>query len=85
MQVLARRGDVTRRPAGALVLGLLEGTTTLTGAAAAVDRAARGAIRALLRQGDFTGRFLETVVLYPRGVRAKRLILVGLGRRETLV
>jgi leucyl aminopeptidase len=84
MQVLPRRGDVTRRPVGALALGILEGTTTLTGAAAAVDRAARGAIRALLRQGDFTGRLLETVVLYPKGVRAKRVILVGLGPRASL-
>ncbi|MGH7731129.1 MAG: M17 family peptidase N-terminal domain-containing protein, partial [Candidatus Eiseniibacteriota bacterium] len=84
MEVLPRRGDVTKRPAGALALGILEGTAALTGAAAAVDRATRGAIRALMRQRDFTGRFLETAVLYPRGVRAKRLILVGLGRREAL-
>ena len=84
MDVLLRRGDLATRPAGALALGILEGTTTLTGAAAAVDRATRGAIRALLRERDFTGRFLETAILYPKGVRAKRVILVGLGLRAAL-
>jgi leucyl aminopeptidase len=84
MDVTVRRGEATKRPAGALALGILEGTVTPTGAAAAVDRATRGAIRAILRQRDFAGRFLETAVLYPRGVSAKRVILVGLGRREAL-
>ena len=84
MDVQLRRGDVTTRPAGALALGILEGTTTLTGAAAAVDRASRGAIRSLLARRDFTGRFLEIAVIYPRGVRAQRVILVGLGRRAAL-
>lgn len=84
MEVLLKRGDVTARPAGALALGMLEGTRTLTGAAAAVDRATRGALAALLGRRDFGGRFLETAVLYPRGVRAQRVILVGLGRRAAL-
>ena len=84
MDVLLRRGDVATRPAGALALGILEGTTTLTGAAAAVDRATRGAIRSLLARRDFAGRFLEIAVLYPRGLRARRVILVGLGQRGEL-
>jgi len=46
MDVQLRHGDVAARPGGALALGILEGTTTLTGAAAAVDRATRGGIRA---------------------------------------
>src|SRR5262245_54662468 len=73
------RGNVTTRPAGALALGILQGTKKPSGAAGAVDRASRGAISALLASGDFAGRFLDTAVLYPKGLRAKRLILVGLG------
>ena len=84
MDVTLRRGDVITRPAGALALGILEGAPALSGAAASVDRASRGAIRTLLKRRDFTGRFLETAVLYPAGLRAGRLILVGLGRREAL-
>ncbi|HKQ57906.1 MAG TPA: M17 family peptidase N-terminal domain-containing protein, partial [Candidatus Eisenbacteria bacterium] len=79
MEVVLKRGDVVTRPAGALALGILERERTLSGAAAAVDRATRGAITTVLRARDFTGRFLEIVVLYPSGLRAKRLILVGLG------
>ena len=84
MDVMLKRGDPTTRSAGALALGILQGTTALSGAAAAVDRATRGAIRSLLRERDFTGRFLETAILYPRGVRSKRVILVGLGPRAAL-
>lgn len=84
MELKLRRGDVTTRQAGALALGILEGGGELTGAAAAVDKACQGAIRRLLKQRDFTGRFLETAVLYPAGVRARRVILVGLGRPEAL-
>ena len=84
MDVTLRRGDVAARPAGALALGILESGGALTGAAAAVDRRSHGAISAILRQRDFRGLFLETAVLYPRGLRAKRLILVGLGPRAAL-
>ena len=84
MEVRVRRGDLIRRPGGALALGILEGSGALTGAAAAVDRAGRGALRAVMASGDFTGRFLETAVLYPQGLRAKRVILVGLGPRSAL-
>ena len=84
MELKLRRGDVTTLPAGALALGILEGGGVLTGAAAAVDKACQGAIRMLLKHRDFTGRFLETAVLYPAGVRAKRVILVGLGTPQAL-
>src|SRR5213594_1695490 len=84
VDVRLRRGAVASRAAGALALGILEDGGPLGGAAAAADRATRGAIRSLLRQGDFRGRFLETVVLYPRGLKTKRLILVGLGPRAAL-
>jgi leucyl aminopeptidase len=84
MNVVFRRGDVTTRTAGALVLGILEGTRTPTGAAAAVDRRTRGAVRRLLASGDFRGRHLEIAVLHPAGLRAKRLLLVGLGPKAAL-
>ncbi len=84
MEMMVRRGDVVARAAGALALGLLEDGGALTGAAAAVDRASHGAISAVLKPRDFRGRFLETIVLYPGGLRAKRVILVGLGPRASL-
>src|SRR3989442_8742651 len=84
MEVVLHRGDVGARPAGALALGILEDERPLEGAAAPADRGSRGAIKALLERGDFRGRFLEVITLYPPGLRAARLILVGLGRRAEL-
>jgi len=81
MDVVVRRGDVTTRQAGALAIGVFEGARRPEGAAGTVDRATRGAISARLAARDFHGRFLETAVLYPAGLRARRLILVGLGKR----
>lgn len=50
--------------------------------AAAVDRAVRGRVKALLSRGDFSGRSGETLLL-PEfgGLRSQRLLLVGLGPR----
>ena len=79
MEIVFRSGNLAERPAGALVVGILEGARRPAGAAAAVDRAARGAISDLLARRDFTGRHAEVAVLYPRGLRAKRLLVVGLG------
>jgi leucyl aminopeptidase len=84
MDVLYRRGNIAQRPVGATVVGVYEGERTLGAAAAALDRASRGAITALRKSGDFTGRHAETAVLYPSGLRTKRVILVGLGRAKAL-
>jgi leucyl aminopeptidase len=79
VEVVARRGDIAGQAAGAVVLGVLEGTRSPSGALARVDEAARGIVRNVLKQGDFAGRLGETAVLYPPGLRARRLVLVGLG------
>src|SRR5437870_2939220 len=65
MDVVVRRGDIAQRPAGAVAIGVFQGERALSGAAAAVDRASRGALTALVRSRDFSGRFLETAVIYP--------------------
>lgn len=84
MNVALKRGDITTRAAGIVALGVLEGTRTLAGAAKAVDRVAGGAISAALASKDFRGRHLENIVLYPSKGRAKRILLVGLGRARDL-
>ena len=84
MDIVMRRGDLARRPAGALVVGILKGERKPSGTAAGVDRATRGAISALLARRDFTGAHAEVVVLYPTGLKAKRVLVVGLGPRAAL-
>jgi len=79
MDVRVRRGDITGRAAGALILGVVEGTRRPSGALARVDAATRGAVSAFLKSGDFSGALASTAVLYPRGPKVKRLILAGLG------
>src|SRR5260370_24378534 len=55
----------------------------LSGAADALDKAAHGQIRELLRSGDMDGRIGTTRLLYRvRGVAAERVLLVGLGREK---
>jgi leucyl aminopeptidase len=84
MQSTFRRGSLANRPVGALVSGIVQGERRLTGAAAELDRATRGALRALLATGDFDGRPLQVAVIHPRGIKAKRVIVVGLGRAAEL-
>ena len=63
----------------ALVLGVFEkGTQPLL--TTATDKATRGLISRLQKQGDFTGKAGSTLVVrHPEGLKAERLVLVGLG------
>ncbi len=52
---------------------------------AAVDKAIGGGLAAILRSGDFRGSSGQHALVYSDGgVPAKRLLLVGLGKAETL-
>jgi leucyl aminopeptidase len=82
MEIVFRSGSPARRAAGAVVVGVVEGERRLAGAAAAVDRASRGAVSALLARGDFEGGLAEVAVLYPRGPKGARVLAVGLGPRS---
>src|SRR6058998_343717 len=55
----------------------------LSDAADALDKAAHGQIRELLRSGDMDGKMGSTRLLYRvPGVAAERVLLVGLGREK---
>ncbi len=86
MRVTLKAGDVARTPADLLVLNLFEGTKTPGGATGAVDRATRGLISAYVKGGDFRGKPGETLLFRPvRGVKAKRILVVGLGKKADFV
>ena len=84
MDIVFRCGNLVERPAGALLVGVLKGERKPAGTAAAVDRAAHGALAALLARGDFSGTHAEVAVLYPAGLKPKRVLVVGLGPRAEL-
>lgn len=55
----------------------------LEGPAAELDRAIGGKIKPLADSGELTGKFLEMVLIhYPQGLAAKKLLLVGAGKRD---
>ncbi|HET7162500.1 MAG TPA: leucyl aminopeptidase [Rhodanobacteraceae bacterium] len=63
------------------VVGVFEGA--LSADAAAIDAASEGALTRLLESGDFTGKPGAMLVLHGlTGVKAPRVLLVGLGRRD---
>jgi leucyl aminopeptidase len=70
--------------ADALMLSAHEGEPTQDSLTAA-DTALGGALTDLFSTGDFVGKASQVAVLYPRGaLPARRLILIGLGKREAL-
>ena len=68
----------------ALILGVFE-RGAQPAATAAVDTAGQGLIGRLLKQGDFNGKAGSTLVVrHPEGIKAARLVLVGLGNADEL-
>lgn len=85
MEMLTITGRVETQESEALVLAFFEDDTPpLTGTAAALDDALKSQLSTILTQEDFKGKRNETLVLYTYGlVPAKRILLVGLGKRES--
>ncbi|MCC6973006.1 MAG: leucyl aminopeptidase [Anaerolineae bacterium] len=77
LQILAEAGDHD-----ALIVGVYEGGTLST-AAEGLNTALGGLLTDLTTSGDLSGKAGSNLILYPRGqIPAKRLILVGLGKRD---
>src|ERR1041385_2016347 len=67
----------------ALVVMIYEGETADDGALKELDERAGGVIREMLGSDDMRGKQGEMVYLYrPGQIRARRLLLVGAGKRE---
>ncbi|HEY9856719.1 MAG TPA: leucyl aminopeptidase [Stenomitos sp.] len=82
MNIQLKAGTPTALVADALVVGLFE-ETPLSAELAAIDQAAGGQVSAVLALGDFKPSLNETYTLYGAG-KAKRVILVGLGKPSEL-
>ncbi len=87
MQFSIKAQAPERMKTGCLVLGVFKGEGrsggSLAGAAQVVDRAARGALRRVLAQGDLPGSTGSTLLLRQvPGLAAERVLLVGLGERS---
>lgn len=83
LDLALEKGDITAVAADTVIVNLFLGVQTPGGATGAVDRALGGAISDLISSGEFKGELNEVAVLHHRGgITARRVILVGLGRRE---
>ncbi|MBI4633367.1 MAG: leucyl aminopeptidase [Deltaproteobacteria bacterium] len=83
MKILVKKGKFADFKTEALVLPHFEGETKLHGIAGELDRLCGGGIREMVKSGDFEGRLYQTAVVYIPGTgSARRIILVGLGKKK---
>lgn len=66
----------------AVAIGFFEGTRVID--VASLDRATGGLISTSMRTGEFAGKDGQLLLLQTPALRAKRVILIGLGKREDL-
>lgn len=79
MQYFAASGAPHKQSNGCLIVGAYK-KNKLTDAAAAVDKASKGAISAVAKAGDLPGTVGTTTLLRDvKGVSATRVLIVGLG------
>ncbi len=85
MQIETRAGRVDMESTEALVLMHCEGESLSKQDAAIVDKALGGALKGLVDSKEFEGKANETALFHTQGkLPAKRVILVGLGKKKDL-
>ncbi len=85
MKITVQKGKLTDAKTETVILAFCEGEKDLQCAAFDVDKKTNGLIGDVMKSGDFVGRPSEVCVVYARGaMTAKRIALVGLGKRKEL-
>lgn len=85
MQVEALAGSITEIVCDTLVVNLFEGITVPAGATGAIDEALDGQISNIIRDHSDAGKYGNITVLHLcSGIGAKRVILLGLGKKDDL-
>ncbi|AMV71065.1 leucyl aminopeptidase [Desulfuromonas carbonis] len=80
MEILVKHGDSLKQKTPCLVMGVWEGRLR-TPPLRELDTRLDGALSRAFRDGEFSGRQRETLLLYPgAALPAERLLLVGLGK-----
>jgi len=83
MEIKIEQNAIQSSSADTLIVNLFDGVASPGGATGAVDQALGGAISDLIAGGDLKGKTGEVAVFYPRGaIAARRVIVVGLGKRD---
>jgi leucyl aminopeptidase len=83
MEITLATGAAAQLEAGALVSYAFEQEKSVEGALAELDKTAGGALGRLAESRELTGKSLEMTLLhYPAGIKAERLLVVGAGKKE---
>lgn len=83
MDVKIKQSRIENEPAEVLVLSHYEDESAFEHEAAVADRILQGALRDLLKSGEFQGKSNQTALLHTQGrMPAKRVLLVGLGKKK---
>jgi leucyl aminopeptidase len=84
MDFVAKTGAVATLSTDCAIVGVYK-DGQLSSAAREIDAAASGLVAGLVKRGDFIGRPGATLLLHgPSGIKARRLLLVGLGESGKL-
>ena len=85
MEIDLVQGSIKNIPVDTVIVNLFHGTKSLGGAARIINDALDNAIQDLIMNGDINGELGEIGILYSRGeIPAKRILIVGLGKKENL-
>jgi leucyl aminopeptidase len=85
VNITVKKGKIEEAKTQAIILPLCEGESQLSEAARGVDLKSGGIIGDIIKSGDFEGRASQISVLYSGDrLPAKRIALVGLGKRKDL-
>ena len=83
MKIHVKRGSLTNTATEVLVIGGYENEKALEKPLHGLDRHVDGQLAAMRKSGEFQGKVNQTVLVHSRGsVPAKRILWVGLGKRE---
>ncbi len=84
MDFSAKALSLTRQPSPCIVAGVFDASKpVLSPSARILDKATGKQLSKLLAQGDLSGKPGSTLMVYePRGIGAKRILLLGLGKKD---
>lgn len=86
MKLRYSKGSITTVKADSIIVFTFSDENLLKETANKLDKFLNGQLSALVSAGDFKGKEKELAVLYPTDptVKAKRIILAGLGERDKI-
>ncbi len=85
MELRVESGDIAAWSGDGIIVDLVEGVTTPSGAAGAVDKALNGMLSNLIAKGDIKGKLGSATIVHTFDrLKAERVCVVGLGKQADL-